>query len=112
MAVAGVVAVFLYQHQMSVRLREEKQSLQDQVQRLTAAAERPPKPAVPASESRPVSDEPLRELLKLRGEITVLRREQDELLKRLVAKATPTPVQQSEAERAWVQQILSSTPKG
>src|SRR5882672_4918056 len=108
MAVAVVLAIFLHQHLKSLRLREENQSLLEQVQRLTAAADQTPKPAIPASDSRPLSDEQLRELLKLRGEVTTLRRQQDELLKRLPTKTTPAPVQQAEAERAWVQQILNS----
>ncbi len=112
-AVAVVITSFRFQQSLLTRLRAENQSLRDQVQRLTAANDQPQKPAIPAGGSRALPDDQLRELIKLRGEVSVLRRQQDELLKRLALKTAPMPVavEQIEAERAWVEQILKSPRK-
>ena len=48
------------------------------------------------------------ELLKLRGEVTVLRRRQDDLLNPLAAPKPSPPAPQEEADTAWVQQMANA----
>ena len=86
-ALALTVAIisFLFQH------RGENRFLREQIDRLTAANHPFPKPAARPGDAPPLSEEQFRELLKLRGEVTLLRRQQDDLLKQLALKTTPAP---------------------
>jgi hypothetical protein len=108
---AAVIVVLVYEHRLLVGLRAENQSLREQLERLAASVASPTSAVVPASDSRPLSEEQLRELLRLRGEVTLLRRQQDELLQRLAAQSKPAPERSVETERAWVQEILKRPPK-
>ena len=51
------------------------------------------------------------ELLKLRGEVTALRRPQDELLNQLAAPKPSPPAPQEEVDTAWVQQMANGFSK-
>lgn len=108
---AAALAIFLYQRRQMMELLENNRSLTVQIERLVAVNDEIPKPQPPSNESRPLADEPMRELLKLRGEVTVLRRQLDELLKRPATKSTPVPAPRGEEERIWVQQVLNAPPK-
>lgn len=110
-ALAAVVVALLYQHRLLAQMRLENKSLRQQVERLTMVNDQPPKPVIPKSNSRPLPDDQFRELLRLRGEVTTLRRQQDELRQQLAAQSTPPLQRQVEAERAWVQEILKRPPK-
>jgi hypothetical protein len=108
-AIAFAITSFLFQRRHLVELRQENQSFREEAERLTAASRQPSNPTAPPSDSRPQSDERLSEILKLRSEITTLRREKDELLKQLAVKTVPA--QPGEADQTWVQQVTSSPEK-
>jgi len=106
-ALAVVITSIVFQHRLSARLRAENQALREQIERLAAANNPLPKPG----ESPPPSAEHFRELLKLRSEVTLLRRQQDDLLKQLAARKTPAPAPRGDADESWVQKVLNSVPK-
>jgi preprotein translocase subunit SecD len=77
--VAGVAIVFVFQQQSKVKLREENESLQRQISRLQSDKEGFSNLVVRESRSTSLDSDRLRELLRLRGEVTLLRRRQQEL---------------------------------
>jgi RNA polymerase sigma factor (sigma-70 family) len=77
--VAGLATSLVIQHQAQVRLREENQSLRQQNAQLQADNENLSNRVAQANRSPSLSSERLRELLRLRGEAGVLRRQQREL---------------------------------
>jgi hypothetical protein len=77
--VAGMATPLVIQHQAKVKLREENQSLRQQMEQLAglqAENERLSNLVVQANSSQPRSNS---ELLKLRGEVGLLRRQTNEL---------------------------------
>jgi RNA polymerase sigma factor (sigma-70 family) len=80
---AGVATPVVMQHQAQLKLRAENQALQQQVDQLAqfrAENDRLSNLVVQAK-SQPLSDEQFHELIKLRGEVGGLRRQQKELEK-------------------------------
>src|SRR5690242_13842288 len=77
-AVAGVATPLAMQHQTQTRLRAENQSLRQRVDDLAGENARLSNPAAPANSSQ-LSKDQLSELMKLRGEVGLLRRQTNEL---------------------------------
>ncbi len=83
-AVAAVAVPVLVQNQSVARLREENQSLRQQVDRMAqveADNERLSNVVVQANASQSLPPDQLRELMKLRGEIGALRQQGKELIR-------------------------------
>ncbi|MDQ6631342.1 MAG: sigma-70 family RNA polymerase sigma factor [Verrucomicrobiota bacterium] len=81
-AIAGIATPLAIQHQSQVKLREENKSLRlqlDQLAQLTAENERLAK--VVAQGNNSLTKDQLSELLKLRGEVGVLRRQNQQFEK-------------------------------
>jgi len=79
--VAGAASTLVLQHQSQAKLREENQSFRRQIARLNADQEKPDNVATVAKEPGALPADQLQELLRLRGEIGVLRQETNELAK-------------------------------
>ncbi len=94
-AAVSATTPLLIQHQARVRLREENESLHQQVAQLaqlTAENERLSSLLAGANQPKSSPSEPSRELLRLRGEVSLLRRQNQELAKRLMdTQRTPSP---------------------
>jgi hypothetical protein len=109
----GLIASIMWQQQARLRLEGEKRALQLRMAELEARLAAP----APSSPTRTtgLSDAEFRELVRLRGEVTVLRREQDDLLKQLAQRAAPARTASSSTaapvDTNWVQQVLEGTPK-
>jgi RNA polymerase sigma factor (sigma-70 family) len=78
--VAGVATPMVLQQQTQAKLRAENEVLQQQVRQLSQAAEES-KSAASAAKGSAMSDEQLRELLRLRNEVGALRTQKSELEK-------------------------------
>jgi RNA polymerase sigma factor (sigma-70 family) len=76
---AAAVGTGIYEACQASRLRNENQSLRQQTAQLKSDNENLSNRAAQANRSSSLSSERLRELLKLRGEVGVLRRQQREL---------------------------------
>jgi cell division protein FtsB len=90
---AGVTTPLVIQHYSQVKLRAENQSLRqqvDQLAQLTAENERLSNLVARSNQPRPLPVEPSRELLRLRGEVGLLRQQNQELAKRLIDQQQPT----------------------
>ncbi len=74
--IAAVSTPLVLQYQSAARLREENNALRSQLQ--TSAAPLAGT-ATPGTSEQPVNDEQYRELLRLRGEVSQLRRQSNEL---------------------------------
>jgi len=80
-AVAGVATPLVIQHQAQVRLREENASLRQQAgekDQLAVENQRLSNQLAEAKTSRPLADDQLSELLKLRAEVGTLRNQKQE----------------------------------
>ncbi|SRR6266446_8840340 len=80
--VAIVVTIFLLQHQAQMKLREENTLLREQFGRFDATdIQNQPvsNPVNEAADTSPLSKEQFQELLRLRGEVGVLRSQQKEM---------------------------------
>ena len=84
--VAGAATSLVIQHQNQVNLRAENQSLRQQIAHLRTDHESLSKRIAQASKSPAWDSDRLRELLRLRGEVGLLRRQQREL-ERIAAAA-------------------------
>jgi RNA polymerase sigma factor (sigma-70 family) len=84
--VASVVTPLVVQHQHNAELREENEALRQQVAELGSDNEGLSNRVAQASRSAALSREQLGELLRLRGEVGLLRRQQRDL-ERLMAAA-------------------------
>ena len=92
-----VTAVTILQHRSYSRLRAENEELRRQNENLKGENERLSQPAPPSSASKFAPESPSAELLRLRGEIGVLRRQAEELK---VSAAPPRdPLQQVSSAR-------------
>jgi len=76
--VAGLATSLLVQHQARVKLREENQALRRQIAQLESDNQQASNRVLELSESSSLDSERLRELLRLRGEVGLLRRNQRE----------------------------------
>jgi len=79
LVVAGTATVLVVQHQTQTRLRSENESLQQQVAQLQANKDNLSNHLVVAGEAKSLPTEQFDELLKLRAEVGVLRRQKNEL---------------------------------
>jgi type II secretory pathway component GspD/PulD (secretin)/cell division protein FtsL len=79
LVVAGAAATLVIQHQAQTKLREENQSLRQQMDQLQTDNENLSSRLTAAGDSKSLSGEQLNELLKLRGEVTRLRYQQQVL---------------------------------
>ena len=115
--IAGLAIVVVVQHQAQARLRAENQSLRQQaaqLAQLAAESRRLSNLVVQARQSTPQPAEPSRELLRLRGEVGVLRQQNQELARLLSGRqlATSSSGQASEFEpsAAWAD-VGNATPE-
>jgi RNA polymerase sigma factor (sigma-70 family) len=76
--VAGAATAFVIQHQAQEKLRAENGALTQQIAQLQADNETLPNRLAVAGDSKSLSDEQMNELLKLRGEVTRLKKESDD----------------------------------
>jgi RNA polymerase sigma factor (sigma-70 family) len=88
---AAAVGTGIYEARQASRLRDENQSLRQQTAQLQTDNEGLSNRVAQASRSPSLSSERLRELLKLRGEVGVLRRQQHELEQATGAAQSKTP---------------------
>ncbi len=77
LVVAGAATAFVIQHQTQEKLRAENESLTQQLAQLQTDNESLSNRLVLAGNSKSLSDEQFNELLKLRGEVTRLRQQQN-----------------------------------
>jgi RNA polymerase sigma factor (sigma-70 family) len=89
--VAGLAASLVFQHQAQVRLLEDNQSLQQQIAHLKSDNEGLSNRVAQATRPPALNSERLRELLRLRGEVGVLRRQQRELEQAAAAAQSKAP---------------------
>ena len=78
MVVAGVTTPLVFQHQSQVKLREDNQALWQQVTQLAAENERLSNLVARANSSQALANGQPGELLRLRGEVGVLRQQKSE----------------------------------
>jgi RNA polymerase sigma factor (sigma-70 family) len=98
LVVAGAAATLVIQHQAQTKLREENQSLRQQMDQLQVENERLSNSVAQANSSSSRPDDQLTELLRLRGEVRLLRQRTNELGKLQAAQTNRTKnQQQSEA---------------
>jgi hypothetical protein len=79
LAVAGAVTALVIQHQAQMQLRAENQSLQQQVAQLVGGMQDLSNRLTDAGDDKKISDDQMNELLRLRGEVGVLRRQTSEV---------------------------------
>jgi RNA polymerase sigma factor (sigma-70 family) len=77
--IVSMAAVVVIQHQAQLKLRNENQSLRELVGNLQNTNARSSNPGAQASAAPALPDDRLNELLRLRGEVGVLRRQTNEL---------------------------------
>lgn len=77
--VAGAATAFVHQQQMQTKLRAENESLQQQIAQLQTDNENYSNRLTTIDDSKKLSDEQFNELLRLRGEVGVLRRQTNEI---------------------------------
>jgi RNA polymerase sigma factor (sigma-70 family) len=73
LAIAGVTTVFVVQHQVQIKLREGNELLRQQITQLQTDNESLSNRLMAIGDSKKLTDEQFIELLKLRGEVGVLR---------------------------------------
>jgi RNA polymerase sigma factor (sigma-70 family) len=79
LVVAGAATVLLVQHHAQEKLRSENEALTQQLAQLKTDNEKPSNQPATTGESKKLPDEQFNELLRLRGEVSVLRRQKSEL---------------------------------
>jgi hypothetical protein len=79
LVVAGVAAPLALQQQSQTRLREENSSLRLQLGRIEQENQRLSNPSVQATRGQPLSEDQFLELMRLRGEVGLLRNQKNEL---------------------------------
>jgi hypothetical protein len=107
LAGAAALVVIVLQRAALNRAQADIARLQQQ---LAAVPEPAPAPVVPAAD---LSSAEHTELLRLRGEVSQLRRERDELARRAAAQTNATgrlarPTAEGVPDRAWVTQMLNA----
>lgn len=81
LVVAGAVIVIVLQYQTLQRLRRDNELLRQQIAQFTAENESTANRPASAGDSKPVTDRDLNELLRLRGEVGMLRSQTNQLSK-------------------------------
>jgi len=104
-ALAGVATLLVMQHQAQVRLREENQSLRERADRLaqlTIENERLSNLLAQANGAQSLSSDQLSELMRLRSEVGMLRRQTNELLKSVTTRGESSPIATPPLETASI----------
>ncbi len=114
LVVAGMAAVSVIQYQAQVKLREENQSLQQQMDGLQAANLRPSSIAAQEGNPQPLPGDASNELLRLRGEVGLLRRQTNELGGMLanVRKSQSRGLNPAEQQTSALPEDYPKTPDG
>ena len=114
----AAVGVGIYEARQASTLRGQVQELRQQLSSPTAPTEQSSRERDDMAKQLTIlttDNERLKrdtsELLKLRGEVTALRRRQDELLNQLAARKPSPPAPQGEVDTAWVQQMVNGLPR-
>jgi len=79
LVIVSLATVSVIQHQAQVKLRDENQALRQQVDGLQTSNAPVANPVAQETSSQALPDDQFRELLRLRGEVGVLRRQTNEL---------------------------------
>jgi RNA polymerase sigma factor (sigma-70 family) len=79
LVIAGATMALIAQYQTQIKLREENESLRQQITQLQTDNESLSNRLAAIGDSKKLTDEQFNELLKLRGEVTLLRREKNVL---------------------------------
>ena len=90
LVVVSLATVSVIQHQARVKLRDENDLLRQQVESLQASNTSPDAPTEPGTAAGALPVNQLHELMRLRGEVGVLRQKTNEL-ERALANARPRP---------------------
>ena len=91
LVVAGATTALVVQHQAQEKLRTENESLTQQLAQLKTDKEKPSNQPATTGDSQKLPDEQFNELLRLRGEVGVLRRQKSELENSLAKAQTIQP---------------------
>jgi len=91
LVVAGVTTAFVLQHQTQEKLRAENESLMQQLAQLQTDNESISNRLVTIGDSKSLSDEQFIELLKLRGEVALLRQQKNVLPKAVQSETNSLP---------------------
>src|SRR5678816_4015246 len=101
---AGMVAVVVWQRTAMNRVQLQNVQLRQQIEAV-------PEPApAPATSNNTLSDAERTELLRLRAEVAQLRRERDDISRRLAVQtnaATRTVTAEGTRDQTWVTQMLN-----
>jgi len=81
LVVTGATTAFVVQHQVQTKLREENESLTQQLARLQTDNESLSSHATQTNKPTPLPNDQFNELLRLRGEVGMLRQQTNELAK-------------------------------
>ncbi len=79
LVVAGAATAFVLQHKAQIKLQEENESLQQQIARLQTDNESHSNLVVQAKRSASLPNDQFNELLRLRGEVGMLRKQTNQL---------------------------------
>jgi RNA polymerase sigma factor (sigma-70 family) len=91
LVVAGTVTTLVVQHHAQQRLLAENETLRQQLAQPKADNETPPPPLAAADHSNSLPQDQFSELLRLRGEVGVLRRRSNELAASLASSRASQP---------------------
>jgi RNA polymerase sigma factor (sigma-70 family) len=103
LVVAGTATALVVQHQIQTSLRAENESLQRQIAQLNANNESLSNRLATAGDSKSLSDGQRNELLKLRGEVGMLRQRTNELGK----LRAPPPLATSNQQQPEIEEVDS-----
>ena len=92
LVIAGATTALVVQHQTQTKLREENESLRQQIAQLETDNENFSNRLAAIGDSQKLTDEQFKELLKLRGEVTLLRRDKNVLPEATQSKTNGLPV--------------------
>ncbi len=113
LVVAGAATAFVFQHQAQEKLRGENEALRQQMAQLQADNQTISNQLAATGDSRKLTADQLNELLKLRGEVGILRLQDDQLKKmsaeiqqlRAQVAARPRTIEVSESDYFRAQDI-------
>jgi cell division protein FtsL len=91
LVVAGATTAFVYQQQTQNKLRADNESLTQQLAQLQNDNQSLSNSLAAAGDSKSLSDEQLNELLKLRGEVALLRQQKNVLPKAVQSETNSLP---------------------